>query len=396
MNKSIHYPNKHEELLRKAGLLGTGVLEVRAVQKYKLQQVSDDGITFREERRPEIDGIATGVTTAIYNQSGLIAGYWANGLSADEKRIINEECSVPFIYLNEAINPITGKPYQPDTYLHVKEGQFYDMTNPRDVAMVRVLFEVVSTIGQNKQEAVDNGAMFYFFSREEEKAEKAKEVKMRRGAAALIDKLSNSEKHKIVRIMALDKDIPADSFLSVEAAVEIFDEVAFSMPTEVMKAANTDRKEDYICAKSLIDSGHIESGSIDGPYYKNPLVYGQKIHIADSFPELMVKIDSHKDLIKTYREMEKIISGTFGETPYVRESTSVAFLSKHGLGNSKKEDVEEEDQNITDDSALEKRTRFMNLAEVLKALDSSGVEHNFDIQSSLKEAKAFLLESLKK
>ena len=105
MNNFNFYPKQHEELLRKAGLLGTGFLEVRAVQKYKIQNVSEDGITFREEKRPEIDDIATGNTSPVFDSSGLIAGYWANGLTSEEKRIINEECGVPFFYLNEPTNP---------------------------------------------------------------------------------------------------------------------------------------------------------------------------------------------------------------------------------------------------------------------------------------------------
>ena len=59
-----------------------------------------------------------------------------------------------------------------------------------------------------------------------------------------------------------------------EIAEEIFDEVAFSMPYEVLRAHDTEKKENYICAKALIHSGHIEAGSIDGPYYKNPTVSG--------------------------------------------------------------------------------------------------------------------------
>lgn len=172
--QSINYPKQHENLLRKAGLLGTGYLEVKAIHRYKTQHISEDGMTFEIVKRPEIDDLAVGSTSAVFNQAGQIAGYWANGLTSEERRIINEECGVPYYYLNEPINPITGVAMHPDTMFTIREGQIFDLSNPKDVAFVRCISEVISTIGLNKQEAVDNNAMFYFFSQEEEKVEKQK------------------------------------------------------------------------------------------------------------------------------------------------------------------------------------------------------------------------------
>lgn len=391
MENRLFYPKQHEELLRKAGLIGSGYLEVKAIHKYKNQHVSEDGITFTEVKRPEIDDIAIGYTTPVFDRSGLISGYWANGLTSEEKRIINEECGVPFIYLGEAINQMTGKPNHIDTVLTVKEGDIYDLSNPRDVAIVRCLFEVVSTIGKDKQEAMDNGAMFYFYSKEEEKKTKELEVKKRKGAAQLIDKLNKREKRQIVRILILNGDYPADPHLSEEVAEEIFDEAAFSLPYEILEASNTERKEDYICAKLLIFSGHIEAGSIDGPFYKNPTIYGQKIHIADSFSELMAKVDQYPDLMKAYREMENIIVGNTIETErYVRSAASVSFLSKHGIGKVESDVIEEIKPSINIDAI-----KFMNIEKVLDALNKEGIFHNFDKDSDLKEAKQFLIENVK-
>jgi hypothetical protein len=399
MEKSIYYPKKHEELLRKAGLIGTGYLEVKAIHKFKNMQVSEDGITFTEVKRPEIDDIAIGQTTAVFDRSGFIAGYWANGLTVEERKIINEECGVPYIYLAESINPATGKPFHPDTTFTVKEGDIYDLSNPRDVALVRCLFEVVSTIGKDKNEALDNGAMFYFYSKEEEKKEKEKEIKRRKGAAQLVDKLSKSEKRQIVRILILDGDYPADPHVSEEIAEEIFDEAAFSLPFEVLKAHDTENKENYICCKLLLHSGHIEASSIDGPFYKNPTVYGQKTHLADSFSELMKKIDQHKDLINAFRSMENIVvrNNVIETETYVRNAASVSFLSKHGIGNSKSDVSDapvishaENTGSINPDAV-----KFMSIEKVIEALNREGVEHGFDKNSNLKEAKQFLIEYIK-
>ena len=412
MARQLYYPKQHEELLRKAGLLGTGYLEVRAVQKYKLVNVSEDGITFREEKRPEIDDISSGATTPVLDSSGQIAGYWANGLTSEEKRIINEECGVPFFYLNEPVNPMTGKPYHADSTLTVTEGQIFDLSNPRDVAYVRVLFEVVSTIGKDKQEAMDHGAFFYFFSKEEEKAEKEKEIKRRKGAAALIDKLSRKEKRNIVRILILDGEYPADPYIGEEQAEEIFDEVAFAMPYEVLRAHETERKENYICAKALMHSGHIEAGSIDGPFYKNPTIYGQKYHLADSFSELMIKIDTHVDLMKAYREMEGIVVGEnrIEREHMVRNAASVSFLSKHGLFEDKQTQnpfIENKSHAHAEATAepitgqLDEKTKklvasvkFMKIKEVIDYLNKENVAHDFTESSNLREAKDFLIDHL--
>lgn len=388
MNNAIFYPKQHEELLRKAGLIGTGYLEVRAVQKYKLQTVSDDGITFREEKRPEIDDLATGNTSPVFDSSGLIAGYWANGLTTEEKKIIHEECGVPYFYLGEPNNPMTGKPYHADTVLTVTEGQLFNLSNPRDVAYVRVLFEVVSTIGKDKQEAIDHGAFFYFFSKEEEKQEKEKEIKKRKGAASLIDKLSKKQKRDCVRILILDGDYPADPYVNEDIAEEIFDEVAFSMPYEVLRAYETEKKENYICAKALIHSGHIEASSIDGPYFKNPTVYGQKTHLADSLSELMVKIDTHFDLMKAYRELEGIVVGEnrIEKERFVRDAASVSFLSKHGLY----EKGQESNVQTLNKKTLPANIKFMNIKQLIDYMDNEGIAHDFTESTSLKEAKEYL------
>jgi tetrahydromethanopterin S-methyltransferase subunit A len=362
------------------------------MHRIRTHHVSDDGLTFEKVTRPDIDDIASGSTTPVFTSGGQIAGYWANGLTSEERRIINEECGVPYFYLGEPINQMTGKPASADTTFHVHEGQIFDLSNPKDVATVRCLFEVISSIGLTKQEAIDNGAMFYFFSKEEEKAEKQKVSKQRKGAAMLVDKLSNDQKQQIIKILALQGDVAVDPYIGKEAAVEVFDEVAFTMPVEVLEANNVESKENFICVKSLIHSGHIESSSIDGPFFKNASVYGQKTHLADSFSELMAKIDSHKDLIKAYREMESIVTGEPMINNPVRNSSIIELFSKHGL--MEKEVTEDEKPKVDEYRAVEKSVRFMNLDQVLKALDSLGVDHDFDEQSSLKEAKDFYIKQL--
>jgi len=390
--QNINYPKQHENLLRKAGLLGTGYLEVKAIHRYKTQHISEDGMTFEIVKRPEIDDLAVGSTSAVFNQAGQIAGYWANGLTSEERRIINEECGVPYYYLNEPINPITGVAMHPDTMFTIREGQIFDLSNPKDVAFVRCISEVISTIGLNKQEAVDNNAMFYFFSQEEEKVEKQKVIKERKGAAKLVDELSYDSKHQIIKILSLDSVIPVDPFLSKDAAVEVFDELAFTMPTEVLSAYKLERKSDYICAKSLIFSGYIEAASLDGPYYKNPTIFGQKTHLADSLDELVVKIGSHSDMVQRYKDLEGIIKNDTAKEYYsLKDSSVIELFSKHGLYNESSDNLDNEVDNSV--VTLKNRLKFLNIDQMLKLLDSENIEHNFDGQSNLKEVKEFYLMS---
>ena len=388
------YPKKHEELLRKAGLLGNGYLEVKAIHRYKIQQVSEDGITFETRKVPENDDLASTATTAIFDSNGLIAGYWANGLTTEERRIINEECGVPYIYLNEPINPMTGKPYNSDTLLRIVEGQVFDLSNPKDVAIVRVLSQVVSTIGANEREARDNDAGFYFYSKEEEKQQKVETVKQRKGAAKLVEELNTKQKRDIVRIMALDGDLPVDYNIGKDQAVEVFDDVAFTMPTEVLRAHETGSKEQYIAVMTLIRSGHIEEGSKDGPYHKNPTVYGSRIHLADSMSELIKKIESYADLMKAFRQME---TATSEEPLYVnplRDTQVLDLFSKHGLAPGADDDAAHGESLPTDEYAesIRNKVRGMNMATLLKAMGEDGVEHNYTMSSDLKEVKAFYID----
>lgn len=387
-----NYPQQHESLLRKAGLLGSGYLEVKAIHRYKTQHVSEDGITFEVVKRPEIDDLAIGSTTPIFNSSGQIAGYWANGLTVEERRIINEECGVPYFYLNEPINALSGMPSQPDTTLTIREGQIFDLSNPKDVAYVRCISEIISTIGMNKQEALDNGAMFYFFSREEEKEEKQKVVKERKSAAKLVDELSSANKQQIVKILALDGNLPVDPYISVEASVEVFDEIAFTMPKDVYNVHIMENKVDYICAKSLIHSGHIEAASLDGPYYKNATIYGQRYHIADSLSELIVKIHSHKDLINAYRNLETIIVGDHGSRNVINanEASVLGLFSKHGIIKNTNADTTSVSN---DEFNFKSKVKFMTIDQVIKAMDNEGIVHNYDSSSNLKEVKEFYLKS---
>jgi hypothetical protein len=157
------YPKELESLLRKANLLGSGHVEIRGIHRIRTKRVSDDGEFFQEERRPDVEDILTGSTTPVKLRNGQIAGYWANGLTSNEKEKIHIEAGVPYYHLGEPINQMTKRPEYPDTHIAIKEGEILDMTVPAHVAKFNVLVEGVY-VGHNKQDAEDNDALFYFYS----------------------------------------------------------------------------------------------------------------------------------------------------------------------------------------------------------------------------------------
>lgn len=396
----MNYPKKHEDLLRKAGLLGTGFLEVRAIHNIRTMSVSEDGMTYETVKRPDAEDILSTSTSPVYDSAGNIAGYWATGLTVEEREIINKECGVPYCYLGDREVNAAGKYVHPDTRLSITEGQIFDLSVPADVAMVRLLAEVISTIGMNEREARDNNARFFFYSREEEKKAKDEAAKKRRNAAKLVDELSTEAKVQVVKILSFDGDIPVDPYSTKEALIEVFDEVAFTMPEEVLRANDVLRKEDYICCSALIHAGYIEKASADGPFYKNPTVYGQRTHLADSFDQLLTKINSYSDLIKSYRDLSSTIKGE--HTPAaekVHDATVLELFKRHGMMGEKEEGAKHEEvavitgENYAYEEAS-KKVRFMKVADVIKAMDEKGIEHNFTLDSDSKEVKEYYLSKL--
>jgi len=164
------------------------------------------------------------------------------------------------------------------------------------------------------------------------------------------------------------------------------------MPKDVYNAYKMENKVDYICVKSLIHAGHIEAASLDGPYYKNATIYGQRYHIADSLSELTVKIHSHSDLINAYRNLEAIIVGDHGLRTGINanEASVIELFSKHGI---LKNSIAEPVLVNVEENSFKSKVKFMTIDQVIKAMDNEGIVHDFNSSSNLKEVKEFYLKS---
>ena len=388
----MNYPKQHEDLLRKAGLLGKGKLEVRAIHTIREHSISQDGgTTFEKQKRPDSYKSMTTSTSLVKNTAGRIAGYWADGLTAEERRIINEECGVPFFFLDDRLKDTEGKYINPDTRINIVEGMVFDLEVPADVATVLVLKEVASTIGIDKKDAMMHGADFYFHSQEEEEQETKAIRATRRNAAKLVEELNSKEKHKVVRILILQDELMADQFISKDAASDLFEDLVFSMPNMVLKANDIAEKDSFIVAMTLVKAGYIEASSNDGPYYKNETVFGTRVHLADSLADLLKAINKFPDLLKEYDKINGAATGVFDDKANDKPSVVTDLLSRHGLvkGNDQVGDL------AGAHKALRKKIQLWKIDQVIAALDDEDIEHEFDANSDIKEVKAFYVENHK-
>lgn len=378
----LTYPKQHEALLRKAGLIGTGKLEIRGIHRIREHEVSEDGLTYTKVRRPDEEDILTGGSHVVFNDKGQIAGYWANGLTKEEVDTIHNECNVPLYYLGRPVNPMTGKPDIPDSYIHISEGEVLDLSIPAQMAKAMLLMQMPGLIGINKQDASENDAYFFFYSVVEEQKEKKLEIKERMDASKLVGELTKADKKETVQIMSHQGALSVDPYITEENAAILFDELCFTMPKQVLIAYNQERKADYICIHTLISSGHIDTATKDGPYYKNPVIYGQRTHLADTETELMKRIVTFPDLMKSYKEIQSYVDTGTNREAAMTNSLVQDLLSQH----MPKTDEVDEDEAYT--------IKNLNKASMFKLMADRGISHTFTNDSDIKEIKEYYLENL--
>lgn len=379
------YPKELESLLRKANLLGSGHVEIRGIHRIRTKRVSDDGEFFQEERRPDVEDILTGSTTPVKLRNGQIAGYWANGLTSDEKEKIHIEAGVPYYYLGEPINQMTKRPEYPDTHIAIKEGEILDMTVPAHVAKFNVLVEGVY-VGHNKQDAEDNDALFYFYSRNEEQKRKRNDLKEKKKAFELIDELDTKEKRQVLRIMTYKGYIAVSHYIDSDDVPLVFDDLCFDMPLQVVKAHNQSNKNEFIICKALLEAGHLRESSEDGPYYKDEVIYGSQEQVAENFAELMKVINSHSDLKKAFYKMEEHIKNVeLSDNESTVPNSALEIMRRHGL-------AKEEDKHDVFKAMIARATK----SKILKLLSNNNIDHDFTGDSSLPDMRELCLEHIDK
>lgn len=406
------YPEQHEALLRKAGLILSGKLIIKAVRTVTVQSRSEDGLSWSDVKRITGDDMSGGkvistITVPVRDKAGRIKGYWANGLTTEEKEIIHNECGVPYYYLGNPVNAMTGKQDYPDSQLYVHDDQEINLEDPKDVAFFLILSQVVSTIGVNEKEAKANDAMFYFFSVEEKIQEERDLMRSRKNAIALIDKLNEETKEQYFRILAFEKSLMSDPFISKAAAVNAFDQACFDIPFDVLTVHQIVNKDIHLAAAALLYMGYIEASGVNGPYYTNADVVGTREHIGDSFDEMLKKLPSFPKLMKHYETMLAVNSGKTKSEVLESAGSKVlhSLLEKHKpkelvpMGSQQKTSHgaakvadEEDDEELTYEEKIRNKVRTLNGSAMLNLFRQEGIIHTFTTETPVREMREFYIE----
>ena len=385
MSNNATYPSKLKGLLVKAGLIGTGILEVRSLRVSKTVRVAEayEGANALEFEKKEIaldQDVQRGWTSCVKAKNGSIAGYWANGLTKVEQELINTEAGVPYFYLGDENNK--------DTQFSLFHGKEYDMSVPAQAAEVRCLLET-TVIGHNKQDAMDLDCEFYFYSKEEAQANKKKRNSKRRQAVALVETLNVKEKREVLRMMHYLGSISIDPYLSEVDAELSFDDIAYDKPLAMLKAYEHPNKYEHIMIHALRDAGAIELGGDGGPYYKSAQFFGAKTMIAETLLKCYKAIKAEHELLAMFKRLEKDNSYDPDAGQKSMSSTISDLLKSHLVT----ADEDNDGNNVGDDPMVEVINKS-NRKTLFKMIEDAGLKHEFDENSDIKDIRKFCIENV--
>jgi hypothetical protein len=400
----MNYTEEQLAILHKAGLIKTGKVKVVAAQRTTLESRSEDGTQYELVKRSNLDDnqhpMKT-ITVPVRDRSGRIAGYWANGLTREEQEKLNVEIGVPYYYLGEPINSLTGKPMHKDSTIAVSHGIVYDLSNPIQCAEFNILM-YTGAVWPNERSCRDNQGDFYFFSEAEIVEEKKELLSVRKQAAELVN-LSIKDKQQIYRILCFMETLSSDPYIDIDNAVLAFDDACFTIPEDVVEVNKLERKGEYVMIYALLYHGYIIEESKDGPYYKNPDVYGganaQAIHLADTMSELVKEINKHQDLVKQYYDLADQINGmqninTGGKYNDVVIDDMNKLLSKHQVkdnAESGKASLIKQDNPVEDSvETFKKMTRMWTTEKFLNWMEQEGIMHSFTQADPVAEIKKYV------
>lgn len=209
-----NYPVQYKNLLIKAKLLGEGLVRIEGlVHSKKLFDFDEVSSTFSESSRPEVDNRRTQeLFTPIDSGNGRVEGDWRTGLTAEEVRIINEECGVPI--------------YTPDSMIHIMHGKEYDMTRPAHAAEYRIL--ITSGLIAKSRKNVATGQRFFFVDETDNRKEKETERNLRRTAIKISGEKSIHEKRKLIELMNHKWRIGVPANMTDEMVSDTFEDLAYN------------------------------------------------------------------------------------------------------------------------------------------------------------------------
>ena len=213
----VSYPKKYQNILVKAGLIGSGVKIISAYHNDKKRLTMDEeSKTWFEMDEYEIDYREAEERIAPYvDGTNNIAGDWRKGLTADEVKIVADECRV--------------RVFEQNTQIRIYHGKRFDLTNPVDMAEYRIIMET-NVLGLSK-DSLAPGQRFYVSSHEDEMFARQQKRNALRESIQMAERMSDAEKRDLLKLLNYELKLGLSGKMSEEDVRDNFNELAYNGKT---------------------------------------------------------------------------------------------------------------------------------------------------------------------
>lgn len=194
----------------------------------KLKNYDETSRTFSESSVPEVDNRRTSEYYApIDAGNSRVEGDWRIGLTAEEVKIINEECGVPI--------------FTPASRLFLHHGKRFDMSNPIHVAEYRIL-ATQNLVALGKRN-VASGQRYYWHDEANIAREREIERNIKRNAIKMDDNYSDEEKADLLMLISFERKLGISNNLTKEMAREAFADLAYNNPRDLVEVEALTHKD---------------------------------------------------------------------------------------------------------------------------------------------------------
>ena len=299
------------ELLKKAGLDKSGIIELRAIRiendrTYRDERVDPNGVVISADEKLgnsfDLEDEKVTLATVAIPGTSVIKGYWKNGLNVHEIKRLSERYSLPNFY--------RGDDKESDTLFEVHDGMVLDLDNLVDHCKYNVLKQNPSI--QADKSACSEYAPFYWVVRADLKKQQQDRILAKKEIYNLVfgpEAMNARDKclcweyvqymqntpHKI-------DDTEEDYVWALEDAVTDTNKVL--VIKDFVKAFNKPNGKDLLYLKRLEHLGDVFTRSLGGAereYYVKT-VQGET-RVAGSLSEMLTYI-KHSRNTELYRKAE--------------------------------------------------------------------------------------------
>lgn len=341
---------EHLPIFRKAGLLATGTLELRGYRSnevYDSVKIPEDGssnvavISKSKTARFDYTRIPCYTSPAADDQ-GRVRGCWTHGLTAKEIEVI-KSYNVPVFFVDQLLENDRGGKYKGDSELVLQHGRFFDLSDPAQMAEVKVLMHV-SLVAEKPEEASEVSP-YYFHVIGQEKERAKESMKTERSAFELVwnTDIKPIVWKQVLTIIAREHR-KVINLRDEEAYQFILQDIAKENPRAILEAYHRPTRQHYAKAYSYIMAGALYGETEDGPFYINSGSSENREMVAKTMAELvkLVSNPNQDKIIRIEKLMEQIED--MSKQSKVRQEKHVLSLLDRFLVTD--EDLEEEERVI--------------------------------------------------